>query len=334
MKILFIETRFTYVGHSKSLYNNITQYVTNHEFCEIEKLECFNTDNLLNQLIDILSTNKINFIFIDWIHEYVNFYNLIDEIANKLDIRVFGITNLSFFRIPPSSENSKLSEDFQFLRKFSSINFVTYDYLLKDLHDLSINFYGLTDFTPYISFEKNSDCKFCVGQIRFDSKPVIAILGNLSRRRNLVFFNDFFNHFNSDFNFYIKGNLVNPLDLYMFAKESNGLYFSGIRFRELTDLYHIVHHLDYLLYDSERSPEPSGIADLFLAYGKGVLIPNESYSFLNDLHVKSPELPIIKIDLKRDLSNLNLMKIGAIHNTNNSNSFKDFSNSFDKIISS
>ena len=334
MKILFVETRFTYVGHSKSLYENIVKYVNNFEKKDIIKLECFNADSLLNQLIDTLSSNRISIIFIDWIHEYTNLYNLIDEIANKLDIRVFGVANLSFLRAPHLSENTKLSDDFQFLQKFSSLNFVSYDYLLKEISDIPVHFYELRDFIPFMPFDKNSECVFCQDQIDFDSKPVIAILGNLSPRRNLIFFNEFFNKLHNDFNFFIKGNLVDPLDLNMFTDKSKRLYFSGVKFNKLSELYHVVHHLDYLLFDSGRSPEPSGIAELFISYGKSVITPNESYSFLNDLHLRSPESPIIKIDLKKDLSDFNLKRIKAVYNPCFSSNSDSISDSFDKIFSS
>jgi hypothetical protein len=236
--------------------------------------------------------------------------------------------------MPRSLENAKLLEDIQYLCKFNSFNFVTYDHLLKDKRKVPFNFYELTDHTPFIAFERHNECVFCQGRISFDSKPVIALLGNLSFRRNLQFFSEFFNKFYNDFNFFVKGNLVDPLDLEIFTRKSERVYFSGTRYRNLGDLYHAVHHLDYLLLDSEKSPEPSGIADLFITYGKGVLVPNESYSFINDFYFKFPESRIVKIDTQKDLMNLNLHKINLVHNPPFQNSFENFQKSFNKIISS
>jgi hypothetical protein len=129
VNILYVHTRHIYVGHSSSLLKQLVNIpVTKHKLNFFE-LSTTNKDSFLNEFAQILTSKRVDLVFFDYLHEYVDIFSSIDLIANFFKVKIFGIFSSKFLR--DLSRNQSIRNDYEYLKDFDSLKMFTYDDLIN-----------------------------------------------------------------------------------------------------------------------------------------------------------------------------------------------------------
>ncbi len=335
MRILFIHTKHIYVGHSSNLENCLKLTNDNLKdlsftFFSTSKIEFF-----LEELIEILSRQAFDVILFDWIDVYTELFDLINSVAINFKLRILGFISCSFLRDPT---NTKVYNNYLYLKSFNTVKFLTFDDLLNNKLLLEYSIYPIHDHQLIDYKDFSEKCLFCTNSKYLRSKPIISLMGNLTEQRNLMFFESLFNYNSNFFYFYLNGHFVNAGDYEKYIQPKLGfdsnIAFNPARPRNQQDFVHEISHLDYLIFDSRNTVDPSGVSQIFLKLGKGIFKPTESSSYLHELQLNFPDLPIYSVETGININNTSCFPKphSELSDFSNSYSFNQFMGSLKVVL--
>jgi hypothetical protein len=285
----------------------------------------------LNEFAQILTSKRVDLVFFDYLHEYVDIFSSIDLIANFFKVKIFGIFSSKFLR--DLSRNQSIRNDYEYLKDFDSLKMFTYDDLINSDTLRDYKFSPLSSFQEITAGKDPTNCPFCLDVLDFNDNPVISIFGNISTERNLIFLNSIFDQIADDFNIFISGHLVNNSYFTEYLEpmlnSNKNIFYNPVKPKTQEDLVHLIQHVNYLIFDSERHLDPSGICEIFLKLGKGVIVPQEQSSFMYDLLKRFPNAPIYAV--KKEGKNLKSLLPLSTNSCREVNNFYAMNKTYDSL---
>jgi hypothetical protein len=110
---------------------------------------------------------------------------------------------------------------------------------------------------------------------------------------------------------------------------NKNVFYNPVKPKTQEDLVHLIQHVNYLIFDSERQLDPSGICEIFLKLGKGVIVPQEQSSFMHDLLKRFPNAPIYAV--KKEGKNLKSLLPLSTNSCREVNNFYAINKTYDSL---